>query len=88
MLQKTKRETTKVQRKVDSMRKETSTFLLMGEENERKIRGAHTGARLMPGIGLFGGRILMGNSGSCGFAGIFFGNCQYQCKKMRRTWPD
>ena len=80
MLQKTISETTEAQREVDSMREETATFLTMGEENERKRREAHVGAALMAGIGLFGGGILMGNSGSCGFAGIF-GNCQDQGRK-------
>ena len=64
MLQKTIRETIEVQREVGSMRKEIATFLPMGEENERRKRGAHAGATLMAGIGLFGGRNLMETQGA------------------------
>ena len=73
MLQKIMSESNEAQREVDSMRKETASFLTMGE-SERKRRGAHVGAALMAGVRLFGGEILMGHSGSCGFAGIF-GHC-------------
>lgn len=60
---------------VELIRNETAAFLTSGEEFGRQKRGAHVGAALLAGVGLFGGGLLLGNSGSCGIAGIF-GNCQ------------
>ena len=63
------------------LRNETSAFLSppSPQRPSRQKRGASAGAVALAAVGLFGGGVALGSSGSCGLQGIF-GTCQDQSK--------
>ena len=63
------------------LRNETSAFLSppSPQRPSRQKRGASVGAVALAAVGLFGGGVALGSSGSCGLQGIF-GTCQDQSK--------
>ena len=66
---------------VQLLRNETSAFLSppSSQRPSRQKRGAGAGAAALAAVGLFGGGLALGSSGSCGLQGIF-GTCQDQSK--------
>ena len=63
------------------LRNETSAFLSppSPQRPSRQKRGASAGAVALAAVGLFGGGVALGSSGSCGLQGNF-GTCQDQSK--------
>ena len=69
------------------LRNETSAFLSppSPQRPSRQKRGASAGAVALAAVGLFGGGVALGSSGSCGLQGIF-GTSRTSPKRMPRIF--